>query len=61
MKTCLHLKLSKLADTTYQVFPSFQEGFRFYKCADCGQLIKAQPAGIQVIERLRKNAERIPR
>lgn len=44
MNPCLHLSLSKLADTMFQSFASFKDGFRFYRCSRCGQIVKAKAA-----------------
>lgn len=45
--TCLHLTLSKLADTMWQTFASFKDGYRFYKCEECGRIVKAKVAAAQ--------------
>lgn len=49
MADCIHRHLSKLADTVYQGFTSFKEGFRFYRCEDCGVTLIAKPAEIKVV------------
>jgi len=41
MSDCIHLHLSRLADTIYVNFPSYKAGFRYYKCDACGVTLKA--------------------
>ena len=47
MTDCIHLKLSKLADTMFKPFASFKEGYRFYRCENCGQLLKVKTTSNQ--------------
>jgi putative transposase len=51
MTDCLHLKLSKLADTVYKPFASFQAGFRFYRCdnPECAKVLRAKESEPHVV------------
>ena len=37
---CQHLHLVKLSDTPYRPFRSFKEGYRYYRCEECGESFK---------------------
>lgn len=44
MSECDHRYLSKLDDETWKGFPSFKDGYRFYRCTaeNCGKIFKAK-------------------
>jgi len=47
MTDCLHLKLSKLSDTVFLPFKSYKEGWRWYRCQDCNQMLKAKETRVE--------------
>ena len=50
MSDCSHARLKKLADTMFQQFSSFKQGFKFYRCSECGMILKAAELKIDVVK-----------